>query len=100
MKTTEKLKNNWDIALKLFRYNIKIIFANKFIFFLIAAVLFFLFVTTINLFSDSNPNEGTVYYLLIFPGLLLIFYPIQFCIFISLASEEIKVSGTFALSSI
>ena len=78
MKTTEKLKNNWDIALKLFRYNIKIIFANKFIFFLIAAVLFFLFVTTINLFSDSNPNEGTVYYLLIFPGLLLIFYPMVF----------------------
>lgn len=78
MKTTEKLKNSWDIALKLFRYNIKIIFANKFIFFLIAAVFFFLFVTIINLFSDSNPTEGTVYYLLIFPGLLLIFYPMVF----------------------
>ncbi len=78
MKTKEKLKNSWDIALKLFRYNIKIIFANKFIFFLIAAVFFFLFVTTINLFSDSNPTEGTVYYLLIFPGLLLIFYPMVF----------------------
>ena len=56
----------------------KIIFGNKFIFFLIAAVIFFLFVAIINLFSDSNPTEGSVYYLLIFPGLLLVFYPTTF----------------------
>jgi len=73
-----QIKNSWNIAVKLFRYNLKIIFANKFFFFLTAAVIFFLFVTTINLFSDSNPTEGTVYYLLIFPGLLLIFYPMTF----------------------
>lgn len=72
------LKNSWDIVVKLVRYNLKIIFANKFIFFLIAAVIFFLFVTTITLFSDSNPTEGSVYYLLIFPGLLLVFYPTTF----------------------
>ena len=78
MEYWDRIKNLWNIAVKLFRYNLKIIFANKFFFFLIAAVFFFLFVTTINLFSDSNPSEGTVYYLLIFPGLLLVFYPMTF----------------------
>ena len=78
MSDTYRLKNSWDIVVKLAGYNLKIIFANKFIFFLIAAVIFFLFVTTITLFSDSNPTEGSVYYLLIFPGLLLVFYPTTF----------------------
>ena len=71
-------QNSNDITVKLIRYNLKIIFGNRFIFFLIAAVLFFLFVTTITLFEDSNPTEGSVYYLLIFPGLLLVFYPTTF----------------------
>lgn len=76
-----RLKNNLvlNVISSLFRYNLKIIFANKFIYFLLAAVIIFLLVTTINLLdSDSNPTEGTVYYLLIVPGLLVIFYPTVF----------------------
>jgi len=73
-----RLKNTLDIGVKLFRYNIKIIFANKFIYFLLAAVIFFLLVTVINLFSNDSPTESTVYYLLLFPGILLIFYPSAF----------------------
>jgi len=65
--------------MRLARYNLTIIFANKFIYFLLAAVVFFLLVTTISLLSsDSNPTEGSVYYLLLFPGILLIFYPTTF----------------------
>jgi hypothetical protein len=56
----------------------KIIFANKFIYFLVAAVGFFLFVTIITLFSDTSSGAGTVYFLLLFPGILLIFYPTTF----------------------
>jgi hypothetical protein len=37
-------------------------------------VIFFLLVTVIGLFSDSDPTAGSVYYLLMFPGILLIFY--------------------------
>ncbi|MBT4483670.1 MAG: hypothetical protein HOC71_08335 [Candidatus Latescibacteria bacterium] len=60
-------------------YNLKIIFANKFIFFLGAALAIFIFVTLINLFNaESNPTEGTIYWLLLVPGILLIFYPIIF----------------------
>ncbi len=71
-------KNSVNVLFRLSRYNLKIIFANKFIFFLLAAVGFFLFVAIVNLFSDSNPTEGSVFYTLLFPGILLIFYPTAF----------------------
>ncbi|MBD3179014.1 MAG: hypothetical protein GF417_05120 [Candidatus Latescibacteria bacterium] len=62
-----------------FRYNLKIIFANKFVYFAITAVLFFLLVATIIFFSsDTSPDEGTIYNLLLFPGILLVFYPAVF----------------------
>ncbi len=59
-------------------YNLKIIFANKFIYFMIAAVAFYLLVTGIMLFSDQQPREEYIYDSLIFPGLLIIFYPVLF----------------------
>lgn len=71
---------NW---LKLFsdtiRQNLKIIFANKFIYFFLAAVGLFLLIASISLFdADSFPDESSVYYILLMPGLLLIFYPTAF----------------------
>ena len=75
METKNKLniKNLFIIVKDEFRYSMKIIFGNKFIYFLLASVIFFLIVTTINLFSTSDFTEGGVYYLLLFPGILLIF---------------------------
>lgn len=78
MKSHSRLKEIIDITKKLTRYNIKVIFGNKFIFFLITAVLFYLLVTVITVFSDSNATPGSVYGLLMFPGLLLVFYPTTF----------------------
>jgi len=75
MDLNVRINNSIDITYRLFRYNLKIIFANKFIYFFTAAVIFFLLVTVISLFSDSDPTAGSVYYLLMFPGILLIFYP-------------------------
>jgi hypothetical protein len=61
------------------KYNLKIIFASRFIYFMVAAVLFYFLITVINLFSpDANSTEADVYYLLILPGILLIFYPTAF----------------------
>jgi len=72
---------NYKFLYKLTYYNLKVIFANKFIYFLITAVLIFLLVTIINLFdSDSSFDSGSVYWLLLIPGLLLIFYPSNFSI--------------------
>ena len=64
---------------KMSSYNLKIIFANKFIYFLLAAFLFFLAAATISFFSsDHNPDSAWVFGILLFPGILLIFYPTAF----------------------
>jgi len=67
-----------DVFWKMVRYNLKIVFGNKFIYFLSGATAFFIFVTVMNILEDSNPRESTVYYLLLFPGILLVFYPSTF----------------------
>lgn len=78
MALKTKISDYLTIAYKLFRYNLKIIFANRFLYFLLAAFIFFIVVTIIQLFSDSAPEIGDVYFILMFPGLLLIFYPTSF----------------------
>ena len=60
------------------QYNIKIIFGNKFIYFLIAAVVFYLVLVGIMLFSDWMPAENDIYGILVFPGLLIMFYPVVY----------------------
>jgi len=77
---------------KMFKYNLKIIFANKFIFFLLGAVVFYLIITVIDLLDpESYFNEGNVYSLLLFPGLLIIFYPSTFSIQNDVDSRTIEV---------
>jgi len=79
MKYHRFLKNVFQILYRLISYNLKIIFAGKFMYFLMAAIFIFLFVTIVNLFNaNSNPTEATGYRLLLVPGLLLIFYPTTF----------------------
>ncbi|TSA38836.1 MAG: hypothetical protein D4R64_01635 [Porphyromonadaceae bacterium] len=60
------------------RYNLKIIFANKFIWFLLASLAFFVGVLLITLFSRGKIDAGTIFNLLLYPGLLLVFYPTVF----------------------
>jgi hypothetical protein len=60
------------------RYNLKIIFAGRFFWFLVAAFAFFLFFAIQVVWNRGTLSEGTVYELLIFPGMLLIFYPSVF----------------------
>ncbi len=72
------MMNKLNIAFRMINYNLKIIFANKFIYFMIAAIAFYLMVTLIMLFSDFIPSEEHIYNSLIFPGFLLLFYPVLF----------------------
>ncbi len=79
MKYGSYIKNAYHITYSMIRYNLKIIFANKFWYFLLAAILIFLFVTIFNLFNtEANPTEATGFWLLLVPGILLIFYPTSF----------------------
>jgi len=74
MTFSERLKLLFRIA----SYNLKVVFSGKFIYFLIAAWMFFLIIDGIMLFSDNIPDVSDVYDLLLFPGLLVMFYPVVY----------------------
>ncbi len=78
MNWSKKVANGIILLVKMIRYNLKIVFANKFLYFLLAAFAFFVLVTVIDLFSGTGATIEGVYYLLLFPGILLIFYPTAF----------------------
>ena len=64
--------------LSLARYNMRIVFGGRFIYFILASFGFFLFLGTIRAFDDSYMGVYDVYVLLIFPAILLVFYPSAF----------------------
>lgn len=72
------MKSYLLLLYKLINYNVKVIFANKFVYFVLAAFLFFAFIITITIFEDPDFNEAVIYGFLVFPGLLLIFYPMAY----------------------
>lgn len=60
-------------------YNVKVIFGNKFVYFVVAAFLFFGFVVMISILEDdADFDEAVIFGFLVFPGLLLIFYPMAY----------------------
>ena len=67
-----------DLTTRIVRYNLKIIFAGKFFWFLLASFLFFAFFMFQQAWNRSEINEESIYSLLLFPCLLLIFYPVVF----------------------
>src|SRR5690554_2914894 len=72
------LKNYIGLTTKIVQYNLKIIFAGKFFWFLLAAFAFFAFFMFQQAWNRAEINEGSIYGLLLFPCLLLIFYPVVF----------------------
>lgn len=72
------MKSYLLLLYRLMTYNVKVIFANKFVYFVVAAFLFFGFIIMITIFEDPDFNEAVIYGFLVFPGLLLIFYPMAY----------------------
>ena len=72
------LKQFISLLPRLIKYNLKIIFVGKFIWFLLAAFLFLAYFLFQIAWSRSEVNEGVVYNLLMFPCVLLVFYPSVF----------------------
>ncbi len=64
--------------IQLIRYNIKIVFGNKFIYFILSAIGFYIITVGINLFADEEITTATGYNMLLTPSILLIFYPTCF----------------------
>jgi len=72
--------NKLKLLTKIISYNLKIIFAGYFVYFLIAATIFYLIVMSIMVFANVSPDVGDIYNALIFPGMLIVFYPVVFSI--------------------
>lgn len=72
------IANFFDLVFKMIIYNLRIIFANKFIWFLAGSVLFYLGLSVIYVFSNDVSQVEDLYGVFIFSGILLVFYPSVF----------------------
>lgn len=70
--------NKIRLLWRMIRYNLQIVFSGKFIWFLLAAAAFFLFVCTMMAFNSSNIHQSDIYDALFIPALILMFYPTVF----------------------
>jgi len=59
-------------------YNLRIIFANRFIWFLAGSVVFYLGLSVIYVFDKDVSNMKDLYGVFLFSGILLVFYPTAF----------------------
>ncbi|MGD9929056.1 MAG: hypothetical protein AB7U05_03480 [Mangrovibacterium sp.] len=78
MMDKRKIKNTLNLISQMVRYNFRIIFAGRFIWFLLAAFAFYVFVAVSAVWNGELPDEEFVYNTLLFPAILLIFYPMTF----------------------
>jgi ABC-type transport system involved in multi-copper enzyme maturation permease subunit len=60
------------------RFNFRIVFANRFIWFLLASVGFYIGLTVIYAFSENISRMEDMYGILLFSGILVVFYPTVF----------------------
>jgi hypothetical protein len=70
--------NLWNLFLRMVQYNMNVIYGNRFIWFVVAAISFYFFIAVTNVLDGELIDEGFIYGLQIMPGILLIFYPMTF----------------------
>jgi hypothetical protein len=73
-----KLYNYLNLVQKMIVYNLRIIFANRFIWFLAGSVIFYLGLSVIYVFDKDVSNMRDLYGIFLFSGVLLVFYPTVF----------------------
>lgn len=72
-------------------YNLRIIFANKFIWFLAGAILFYVGLSIINVISNDVSRVEDMYSIFLFSGILLVFYPSVFGVQNDLDARTIEI---------
>ena len=75
---SNSLSNITNLIFKTIVYNLRIIFANKFIWFLAGSVIFYLGLAVIYVISNDVSKMDDLYEVLLFSGILLVFYPSVF----------------------
>src|SRR6056297_3536781 len=75
------LIKQWFVnSLQITRHNMKIIFGDKFQYFLMGAFAIFIFIVVINLFGNEPFTSESVYSLLVFEGIIIVFFPTVYSI--------------------
>jgi hypothetical protein len=72
------LYNYFTLFRKMILYNLRIIFANKFIWFLVGSILFYVGLSLLSALSNDNIRVEDQYGVFLFSGILLVFYPSVF----------------------
>lgn len=85
------LYNYINLIFRMITYNLRIIFANKFIWFLTGSVVFYLGLSVIYVFSNDVSQIDDLYGIFLFSGLLLVFYPSVFGIQNDLDARTIEI---------
>lgn len=75
---TNPLYKYFNLFQKMIIYNLKIIFANRFIWFLAGSVLFYLGLSVIYALTNDISRAEDLFGVFIFSGVLLVFYPTVF----------------------
>jgi len=70
--------NYYTLISRMILYNLRIIFANKFIWFLAGSVVFYLGLSVIYVLSQDVSAMRDLYGVFMFSGILLVFYPVVF----------------------
>jgi hypothetical protein len=83
IRNSKEMKSNKFLSIstlvyKMVVYNLRIIFANKFIWFLAGAIVFYLGLSVIYVFSNDISRMSDLYGVFLFSGVLLVFYPSVF----------------------
>lgn len=79
------------IITKMFRYNLRIVFANKFYIFVLAAFVYYLLFGTLMAVNENSLNLYDIYSLMLFPSLLIVFYPTVFGIQTDADSRSLEI---------
>lgn len=73
-----KYKNTMQLVAKMVNYNFRVIFAGRFIWFFLAAFAFYVFIAIEAVYNGQIPDVPFIYSTMLFPAILLIFYPTTF----------------------
>jgi hypothetical protein len=88
---TGPFKTYFILVQKMILYNLKIIFANKFLWFLAGSVAFYLGLSVIYVFTNDVSKVQDLFGVFIFSGVLLVFYPSVFGIQNDLDARTIEI---------
>lgn len=67
-----------SLIFRVIKLNFRIVFANRFIWFLVASIGFYILLSAIYIFNENQMRMEDMYGILLFSGILIVFYPSVF----------------------